>query len=158
MNLYELAEQYEEIVNMPIETEEDWEEFARLLDDAAGQIEEKVCSIGYVIRTLVHHEAAVAIEIDWLKKKRQVIQNKVARLKQYAREGLEAANLKKATDGIISVRRQQSPGSVVITAEVPHEYMRVKEEVDKSRISEELKAGQELPFAHLARPEIVVVA
>lgn len=158
MNLYDLAREYDALINMPIESEEDWEEFARLLDETAGNIEDKVCSIGYVVRTLINHELAVSREQEWLKKRRQVIQNKIARLKDYARDGLTAANLKKATDGIISVRVQQSPGSVVLTGDVPDEYMRVKAEPDKSRISAELKAGKLLDFATLERPEIVVVA
>lgn len=155
MTLYELAEQYQRLMEFAEDPSTDAEVFKDTMDALGGEIDEKAENYGKVIRTLEGEVLSIADEEDRLARRRRAIQNNIDRMKEHLQNAMIACNKPKIKTDLFSFGIQKNAPAVVLDSEnIPSEYLIPQEpKIDKMRIKNELKAGADLPFAHLEQSE-----
>lgn len=149
MKLYELAQNYAQLMEMAEEMESD--ALVDTLEALQDAIEDKVENIAKFIKNLEADAKIIKEEEKRLAERRQSIEKKIDRLKQYLQEQLEVAGLQRVKRPTITVAIQNNPPSVEITDEklIPSEYMIPQYKVDKKSILERLKNGETVPGCEL---------
>lgn len=146
MNLYELTDVYTQLLDIEDITPED---FKMAFDSISGEIDEKLCNIGRLVRNLESEALGIKTEEERLAKKRKAAENTVIRLKEYARTAMIATGKTKSTDGIITWAIQNNPAKVEIDPgiEITHDVCKYIPESwvpDKNAIAQLLKGGVEV--------------
>jgi DNA repair exonuclease SbcCD ATPase subunit len=150
MKLYELAQNYAQLMEMAEEMESD--ALVDTLEALQDAIEDKAENIAKLIKNLEADAKIIKEEEKRLAERRQSIEKKIERLKQYLQEQLEVAGLQKVKRPTITVAIQNNPPSVEIADEklIPSEFMIPQPaKVDKRAILERLKNGEEIPGCSL---------
>jgi chaperonin cofactor prefoldin len=151
--LYELTGQYRELLELAESEELDKQLIADTLEGLDGEIEIKADGYAKVIRELEGKTAVLKDEIDRLSKRKSVIENNIKNLKQALETAMSATGKTKFKTELFSFNIQKNPARLVITGEVPEEYLIPQEpKIDTKAIKEILKQ-QELPFARLEQSE-----
>jgi len=151
--LYELTGQYRELLELAESEELDKQLIADTLEGLDGEIEIKADGYAKVIRELEGKTAVLKDEIDRLSKRKSVIENNIKNLKQALETAMRATGKTKFKTELFSFNIQKNPARLVITGEVPEEFLIPQEpKVDNKAIKELLKQ-QELPFAYLEQSE-----
>lgn len=103
-------------------------------------------------------EEATGNAIEQLQKRRGRFANRRLLLRKYMMQIMEAANLKKVERPAATVSIAAGRPKVVIIDEggLPDDYLRIKQEPNKERIAEALKAGRTVNGAILSNPEPVL--
>jgi len=153
MKLYELASQYQELIPLAenADDEADLQAFYDTLDGLQGEIGEKLENCAAVVKTIDAEAEAIAAEEKRLATRRRALQNSADRLKAYMRDGMDAAQMVKHKGKLFTISLQDNPPAVVVDdeASLPRDYCRVKVEPDKTAIKDALKNGVEVPGVHL---------
>jgi hypothetical protein len=88
-------------------------------------------------------------------KRRKALESRAASIRSYLLQNMVRAGVTKIECPLFKLAVRDNPPSVVIDGEVPEEFMRQPEPpppvADKKAIGEALKAGREIPGAHLSR-------
>lgn len=146
MKLYELTENYAKLLEMAEEMDTD--AIVDTLEALQEAIEDKAENIAKLIRNLEADVKVIRDEEKRLAERRQVIENKVERLKSYLQEQLEIAGIDKVKRPTITVAIQKNPPSVDIIDEtlIPADFLIPQPaKIDKKSILERLKNGEEVP-------------
>lgn len=154
--LYELTGQYKELAVLAETADED---MAIAVRDTLGMIEaefqDKALAVSRIILNLETDTSAIDAEIDRLQERKRLIANRQREIKDYLRENMEAAEITKISCPLFTITLAKGREVAVIDDEnaLPDELMRVKTEInpDKNAIAAKLKAGEEVPGAHLER-------
>jgi len=150
MKLYELAQNYAELLEIAEEIESD--ALVDTLEALQDAIEDKAENIAKIIKNLEADAKIIKEEEKRLAERRQSIEKKIDRLKQYLQEQLEVAGLQKVKRATITVAIQNNPPSVKVVDEklIPSEYMiQQAPQVNKKVILSLLKEGQQIPGCEL---------
>jgi hypothetical protein len=154
ISLYELGQQYLDLLEMEIEGEEDANAFTALMEKLDGDIRDKIENCALVVQSLAWTEKVARDEAARLTKRAQAYAAKADRLKAYMQDVYESTGQASIKTPRISVWVQDNPPHVVIDdpGAVPAEYMVTPEPyVDKRILADKLKAGESLPFARLEK-------
>jgi len=143
MKLYELSEAYRRI-------ELEGDDYAIALNSIADEFDVKVENIAKLIREAEAEESTFKEEARRMSEKAGYAANRVARLKDYVRQNMEAIGRDKVQGKLFSVSVQDSTPSVVISddASIPQEFLRhVPEEwqPDKKALLDYWKANGTIP-------------
>ncbi|MED5050599.1 siphovirus Gp157 family protein [Anoxybacillus rupiensis] len=151
MKLYELAQNYAQLMELAEEMESD--AIVDTLEALQDEIEEKAENIAKLIRNLEADVKVIKEEEQRLADRRRSIESKIVRLKAYLQEQLEVAGLQKVKRPTITVAIQSNPPSVEIADEklIPSEFMIPQYKVDRKSILERLKNGEIIPGAKLVQ-------
>ena len=152
MKLYELAQNYAQLLEMAEEMESD--ALVDTLQSLEDAIEEKVENIAKLIRNLEADAKIIKEEEQRLAERRRAIEAKVDKLKMYLLEQLETAGLQKVKRPTITVAIQANPPSVDVIDEtaIPIDFLIPQPaKVDKKSILERLKKGEAIPGAKLVQ-------
>ena len=155
MKLYEIASQYDTLVNFDLETDGDIAAFRALMDDVQGEFDEKAESICKLIRSFQADADAFKAEKQRLEKKQKALENKAAALKEYlafnARAILHQGERRRV--GLFTIGFRKSPPKLVIDAgaAVPEEFY--KREIDTARLKDAIKNGEEISGVRLESTE-----
>lgn len=125
-----------------------------LADIVAGQIEHKaenVCKFLTVLETTAEQFRA---EEKRISAARKALENKAERVKEYIKESMLNADIEKLSAGTFKLSVSLSPGSVSIDdiASIPARFLTVIPEQyqpDKAAIKAAIKAGEDVPGAHI---------
>lgn len=125
-----------------------------LADIVAGQIEHKaenVCKLLTVLETTAEQFKSEEKRISTARK---ALENKAERVKEYIKESMLNADIEKLSAGTFNLSVSLSPGSVAIDdiASVPARFLTVIPEQyqpDKAAIKAAIKAGEDVPGAHI---------
>lgn len=152
--LYELTNDWLQLMDMLEDGEVDEDVINDTLEGLDYEIEQKADGYARVIRNLESDVAGLKTEIDRMAKMKTVIENNIARLKKNLQKAMELTGKTKFKTDLFSFNIQNNPSSVVIDAEsvddIPIEYLVTQPpKIDKKKISETIKAGVDLHFAHL---------
>lgn len=144
LTLYELTGVFQQVQELEGELTE--EEFAALLENVEGNIEEKLESIGRVLKSFEAREKAIDEEIARLKERGMRAKNTRERIKEYVRTQLQVLGRKKVETDLFTFSLRNAPKRVVVLDEgrLPEEYMKVTKTPAKKMIAEAIKRG-ELP-------------
>ncbi len=157
--LYELTDDYLNLLEMAEDPDTDPEAFADTLEGIEGAIEDKADGYAKVIRTLEGDAAACDAESKRLRNKKQAIENNIKRMKQALQYAMEATGKTKFKTPLFSFGIQKNPAAVVMDEgyieNIPERFLIPQDPViDKKAIKEALKAGEDLEgIAHLEQTE-----
>ena len=146
MKLYDLAQNYAQLLEMVEEMESD--ALVDTLESLQDAIEEKVENIAKLIRNLEADAKIIKEEEQRLAERRRAIEAKVDKLKTYLQEQLEIAGLQKVKRPTITVSIQANPPSVDVIDEtaIPSDFLIPQpSKLDKKSILERLKNGEAIP-------------
>lgn len=140
--LYELCEDIE--VNENGEVIDNSDVLSSLFNDLEMDLSDKLENTAYLIKELETSEKALKDEAKRLNDKAKVLENRQARIKELIKTTLESSGQTKIkTDKFsfsISNRKSFNYDNVNMFG-LDREFVRVKEELDKNKIKEFIKAG-----------------
>lgn len=158
MRLYDITDEYRALLEQYCDPELSQEELDVVADELAekdAEWSDKARAVYGYMREQQESAEGVKSEIERLLKLQASHANAADRMKRYLQGEMIRLGLGKQDLGICKMWIQDNTPSVVVDAEVDGidpEYVRVvpeKREIDKKRIAEDLKAGVEIPYAHL---------
>ena len=148
--LYEITEAYLALDNL--EPTEEVIHYLKALDDG---FDDKVENLTYVIKNYESDIESIKNEEKRLAGKRKNLENKITYYKKYLLENMKAINKEKVKAGIFSINIQKNKPKVVVWDQnlIEENYFRVKKEIDKQKIKDDLKLGIEVKGAELVQDE-----
>ena len=149
--LYELANNYRNLTELIDREDVEQDLIQNALKECQGDIEEKVDNIVKLIRNTESDIEGYKAEEKRLNARRKSLENTVTSLKNYLDSNLKALNLREVKTKLFSCKYQKSKASVEVLDQevIPREFIVTEEKVDKKKLYEALKAGQEVEGASL---------
>lgn len=155
--LYVLAQEYRDAAEKLADLDLDPQTIADTLEGMAGDLEVKATNTAMVVRNM----QALALQIKEaeaaMAARRKALEARAERLTQYLLANMQHAGIQKIESPYFTLSVKSNPVAVVINEPglIPAEFMRQPEPPppapDKTAIKEALKAGREVPGAHLAQ-------
>ncbi|GIO63541.1 siphovirus Gp157 family protein [Paenibacillus cineris] len=154
MNLYDLTEQYRDLLELAQEGGEDVD-YTAMLQGMEGAISDKLDGYCKVIKTLEAEAEAIKNEAVRLSQRKTSLENQVTRLKEAMKTGMLSLGLDKHKSMLftVSVTKPRQRVEVTNIDAVPSELIRVKKEVDKTAVMDLLKSGEKLHGVELVYGE-----
>lgn len=152
MTMYELTEEFKELLNMLEDPDVDDQVLADTLEAVAGEIEAKAEGYAAVITMLESDVAAVKAEERRLAERRRIFETRIARIKDTVKAAMLLANLKRIERPLFTLSVRATAPSLVIDDEgaIPECYWKQAEPtIDKVALKNDIKAGLECGYAHL---------
>ena len=148
MKLYDIAEIYENLENI-----DDDVAVSAAMDAVDAALEEKLESTAKVIRNLEAEAEALEAEEKRLKARKMAVKNRIADIKGYVQQNLEAMGKDKVTSGIFKWSIQANAPSVNILDEslIPDAYWKIERKPMKTEIKKAIEAGELTEGAELVR-------
>ena len=156
MTLYELTEDYMNLLELAEDPDIDEQAFNDTLEGIDGALEDKAEGYAKVIRTLEGDAAACDAESKRLRNKKQTIENNIRRMKAALQYAMQATGKTKFKTALFSFGIQKNPASVVIdhAGKVPASYwIPQPPELDKKAIKAYIKENGDVDWAHLEQTE-----
>ena len=150
MKLYELAENYNELLALLDNEEATAEELADTLDGINDAIEVKVDNICRVRKYLEGKVEVYKAEAKRLTELAKQAENNADSMKNYLDEQLKRMNIKKMDTELFKLSYRKSDSVNVIDLDaVPEEYKRITIAPDKTAIKKAIKDGETVNGAEL---------
>ena len=159
MTLYELTNDYINLLALAEDPDTDPEVLADTLEGLDGQLEDKADNYAKVIRQIESDVNGLKAEIERLQARKTAAQNNIDRMKANLEQMMIATDKTKFKTELFSFGIQKNPAKVVMDEQyienVPEEYLKYKDpEIDRKKLAEDLKAGKDLNgIAHLEQSE-----
>lgn len=121
--------------------------FRQALDNLNMKFLDKVTNIVKFIKNIEAHREAVAAEAKRLSDRKRSLDNRIEWLKNYVKSCMEATQSEKIKYSLftISVGKSQPSVEVVDIEKVDAQFIKIKKEVDKTKILEQMKATGVIP-------------
>ena len=151
MTLYELTDEYRQLLAIAEDPDADPEALADTMEGLTGEIEVKAEGYAVVIGELETEEAKFRKEAERLLRHADSLKANTRRMRENLMNAMVAMDKKKFTTEHykFSVVGNGGVRPMKITGDVPDRFMMVKTEPDMKAIRESLEDGFDLPFAHL---------
>lgn len=138
-NIYELTQDYLQIMTMMEDPELDLRTLKDTLEAVEGAFEIKAENYAKVMKNLEGDLTAIKSEVDRLTGKKRVIENNIKRLKTALQDAMEVSGKTKFKTELFSFGIQKNAPSVVIDTKdidsIPEEFLKFRDpEVDKTAI------------------------
>ena len=159
MTLYELTNDYAELLLMAEDPDTDPQAFADTLEGIEGAIEDKADNYARVIRNLEADAAACDAEAKRLRNKKQTIENNIKRMKSALQYAMQVTGKVKFKTALFSFNIQKNPAAVVVDEQyienIPERFLVRKDpEINRKAIKDAINAGEDLEgLAHLEQTE-----
>jgi hypothetical protein len=161
--LYLIANEYRDAAQKLADLDLDEQTIADTLESLSGDLEVKAQSVAYMVRNLeVTAEAIKAHEAEQAQR-RKAIQNRADGLRAYLARCMESTGIQKIEGPGVRLSFRKS-SAVVIDGEdlIPAKFMRQAPPPppapDKKAIADAIKAGEEIPGAHLETRQSLQIA
>ena len=157
MTLYELTDQFMQLLEMIEDLEVDPDVLLDTMDAVELDINDKADAYAKIISMVTADIEAVDVEAKRLAARKAAMASNLLKLKTNLQDTLEKTGKTKFKTALFSFNVQNNPPSVVMEVtdfeQVPEHYLRYRDpEIDKKKILEDLKNGIDLPgLAHLER-------
>ena len=159
MTLYELTEDYMNLLALAEDPDIDEQAFMDTLDGIGGAIEVKAENYAKIMRQLEADAAACDAESKRLKNKAKTIENNIKRMKQALQFAMQATGKTKFKTALFSFGIQKNPASVVMDEtyieNIPERFLVRKDpEINRKAIRDAINAGEDIGgIAHLEQTE-----
>lgn len=170
MSLYEISGRFKNLydeLDLMIDDDDLSEAWFDTLEGIEGEFDDKAESVALYIKNLTAEAEAIKAEKDVLDKRLKAKTNAVKRLKEYLKLCMEQTSRKKIETprAVISVRNNPESASIsdehafIEWAKAQRDdLLRYKEpEISRTAVKEALQAGQDIPYAELARTKSVII-
>ena len=149
-NIYQLANNYETVLNMLYNEEIDEQMIFDTLESIEGEIEDKADNYAKIIKELEAKQKARKEEAKRLTDSAKVFENRVKALKNNLFNAMKETGKTKFATNLFSFNIAKNGGKQALTidGEVPEEYTKTIIENDTDKIRKALENGENLPFAH----------
>lgn len=152
--LYLLANEYRDAAQRLVDLDMDEQTIADTLEGMSGELTVKAQNVGFMIRSLEADAAAVK---QWGKEaaeRAKALEHRAEGLRSYLQRAMEATEIEKIEGpGIVLSFRKSSAVTIDEPDLIPLEFMRTPEPPpaapDKKAIADAIKAGREVPGAHI---------
>lgn len=157
MNLFDIAAQYRADCEKLASLDLDEQTFTDTLESLSGDLDVKVTNIAALARNLEATAAAIKEAKAQMDARQKIVEAKAERLRAYMLNGMQMAGVQRIETPHFALSIKQNPPAVVINEPglIPAEFMKQPElpppAPDKRAIGDALKAGREVPGAHLQR-------
>ena len=154
MRLYDLTDQYEDIINLLYDGETDEQTIMDTLESIEGEIEDKADSYAKIIKTMEAEAQAIKFEEDRLHSRRMTLENRARWLKHTLQANLEFIGKTKFKTELFSFSVSKNGGKQPLTItdnieEIPGKYLiPLNPVVNKDAVRELLK-DKEVEWAKL---------
>lgn len=158
-NLYEITQDYLQILSMMEDPELDPQTLADTMEAVEGELEVKAENYAKVMKNLEADVAGIKAEIDRLSERKKTIENNIKNMKSALQMAMETTGKTKFKTELFTFNIQKTAPSVVIDEQyienIPDKYLKYKDpEIDKIAIKDALKKGEDLTgIAHLEQSE-----
>lgn len=157
-NIYDLTADMLRIQDMMTDPELDAQTLADTMEAVEGEFEQKAEDYAKVMKNLEGDAKAIKAEEERLAEKRRAIENNIKTMKMRLESSMTITGKTKFKTDLFSFGIQKNAPSVVMETEdislIPAEYIRTKQEIDKTALKDALKAGVSLEgIAHLEQTE-----
>ena len=159
MTLYELTEDYMNLLELAEDPDIDEQAFTDTLEGIEGALEDKAEGYAKVIRTLEGDAAACDAESKRLRNKKQTIENNIKRMKAALQYSMQATGKTKFKTALFSFGIQKNPAAVVMDEayieNIPERFLVRKDpEINRKAIKDAINAGEDIGgIAHLESTE-----
>jgi hypothetical protein len=156
-SLYALTGEYLSAAETLANLDLDEQTVADTLEGLAGALEVKATNVAMFVRNLESSAEAIKNAEAEMAKRRKAIENRAERIRAYLFDNMQRAEISKIECPHFKLSIRENPASVVIDSEglIPAEFMRAPPppppSPDKKAIADAIKAGNEVPGAHLHR-------
>ena len=123
------------------------------MDAVDAALEEKLESTAKVIRNLEAEAEALEAEEKWLRARKTAVRNRIADIKGYVQQNLDAMGKDKVTSGIFKWSIQANAPSVNILDEslIPDDYWKIERKPMKTEIKKAIESGELTEGVELVR-------
>ncbi|MCO7172525.1 siphovirus Gp157 family protein [[Clostridium] scindens] len=154
MNLYELTEQYDEVMSLLYDGETDEQTILDTLESIDGEIEDKADNYAKIIKNMLGEAEAVKREKDRLQARQQALESRARWLKDTLQANLEFIGKTKFKTALFSFSVSQNGGKqpLAITEnieEIPGKYLIAQKPVPNKDAIRELLQSREVEWAKL---------
>lgn len=158
-SLYVLANDYRDAALQMADMDLPANVIADTLEGLAGELEVKATNVAMFIRNLESTAASIKEAEAEMAKRRKALEARADFLHRYLLDNMQRTGIQKIECPYFKLSVRDNPQSVVIDSPdlIPADFMRQPEPPppapDKKAIAEALKAGQDVPGAHLERTQ-----
>lgn len=149
MKLYELTGQYIELLEMMQDGETDPQIIKDTLESLDFEIEEKADNYAKIIKNLEGDINTIDAEIKRLLSKKQALAGNIDALKRNLEQSMIATKKTKFKTVLFSFGIQKNPPSLVVSGEVPKEYLIPQPPKNDTKAIKEYLKENEVDWAHL---------
>ncbi|MBI5021742.1 MAG: siphovirus Gp157 family protein [Ignavibacteriales bacterium] len=123
------------------------EQLQQALDNLNMKFIDKVCNIVKFVKNLEAHRDALAAEAKRLAERKRSFDSRIDWLKKYVKNAMEVTQSNKIKYAFFTIYVAPSQPSVEVRNidEVEEEFLKVKKEVDKTKIMEQVKSTGVIP-------------
>lgn len=157
ISLYQIAAEHRRMVEALLATDNDEQTIVDTIEAESYPLEVKAQNVAYAIRTLEANAAAIKEAEKQMADRRKSMENRAMHIKQYLQTCMEIAGVSKVECPHFALTIKNNPPSVEVYEPglVPAEFMKTPEPPppvpDKTAIKEAIKAGKEVPGAHIVQ-------
>lgn len=150
-NLYQLTNNYEQVLSMIYDEDVDEQMVLDTLESIEGEIEDKADGYAKIIKELEALRDARKAEAKRLTESATTFDNRIKGLKQNLFNAMKQTGKTKFATDLFTFNIVKNGGKQALTidGEVPEEYTKTVVENDTEKIRQALEDGEKLPFAHL---------
>lgn len=151
MTLYELTEEWLELIELAEDPETDPQVLADTMEALGGEIELKADGYGKVIRELEAKANALKAEETRLSTRRKAMENNVSRMKEALKMAMLAVEKPKIKTALFSFAVSNNPPTLVIDdlSKIPDSFLIPQEpKVDTAGIKAAIKSGESFDWCH----------
>lgn len=157
--LYEIAEQYREILAIDCDNEDEKAAMVNALDELADRFEQKAENVIRYIKNTESWASAIRAEEARLAERRRTMERKAEQLTAYLEAMMTMTGTREVQAGIFQAKFKKNPQSIVVLDEslLDDRFFKVSRTVSKDAIKEAIKAGEEVKGIILEQNERLVI-
>lgn len=159
MTLYELTQQYKDLLAMAEEGDLDEQTLADTFEGLDGEIEDKAEGYAKVIADIKASVEGLKKEIDRLTKMKDSLEGNIDRMKKVLEMAMIATGKRKFRTKLFSFWIQKNTPSLkvdVVDDAVPAKYhIPQPDKIDREAIKKDLKNGANIEWAHIEQSESI---
>ncbi|EAG2534285.1 siphovirus Gp157 family protein [Listeria monocytogenes] len=151
--LYSIQGKYQQLLNLAEQL--DPELLKDTLESIDDELETKAENVAFVIKELEGQSLILEKETKRLAERKNTINNNVKRLKQSLFDAMITANKQKIKTNLFTLDIRKNPPSVIVEDEskLLNYLVEQPKKLDKTRLSDDLKKGIEIPGAKIVQTE-----
>lgn len=153
--LYELTEQYSDLMELLDNPEVPQEMLEESLNKINDELDVKLENVAKLIKSIEVDVKGFKEEEKRLADRRKSSENRITNLKEYVEGAMRATGIKKVKGKVFTLGIQKNAPSVDITNEnsIPEEYFETEKKLVKKKVLEAHKEGRKVPGTTIKRTE-----